>query len=488
MLHFVPASTATPSSSPGRAKAAEIPPPADSSNVEVLLHAEGALSRFAASTNETVQCDLPLIRLGQQFITLAIAETRADLVAARLDVDTTVPVRDDEALRAAGARADEAAARVTPLVNAIFRTPARGLAGLFVKAAAARWCNGGSFMAERTPTSDADNNAVAGSIVDDLLAMAGEPVSCQPSQAVAGRGEISADPVFAAIERHRDAVEYFDVLYAQIDEIERAASYSDPRPSALVSWHNYGAISGIELDRARDYFLAAPNPNQAQIAREYRQKKAEFRSLQMAQRRWDKKHGTIDLRRRAEACRRKCTTAEQLLENCEPTTIAGAAALAEYAQADLEIGGAKWPIDALRTVARTLKRFAPSPRLADAASASADAADPVFAAIECHRATLAELENIGDAGDPAVLAQQPHFKAADDAERTAALQLTGVQPTTMAGAIALLRWVYEYFEHGGIDWPVTIDGAERPVPWTTHMLRRAADNLDQIERALAAAA
>lgn len=372
MLHVVPASTASRSYSRGRAKAADLP------STEALLQVGATLARIVGSNDETAQPDLAIIDLGRQFIPLAIAEDRATLIFFRLDEDAN-NTSTNEAWRAAHARVNEATARVEPLANAILRTRARGLAGLIVKAAVALWCN----VDLGDPTADVEqvtNISMGISIVRDLLAIAegmtspSKPAGQARAPAGGGAGN-SDDGVFAAIERHRQAEKGLDALFAQIDEIEGAAFKSDPRPDALVSWRNYDLIGGTEIERARDEFLAAPNANRAQITREYRQKKAEFRALQIAQRRWDKKHGASDLRRRAEACRRKYTAAEQLLEYCEPTTIAGAAALAEYAHADLKIGGKEWPIGALRMVAQALKRFAPSPRLADTTTPPAVASD-----------------------------------------------------------------------------------------------------------------
>jgi hypothetical protein len=70
--------------------------------------------------------------------------------------------------------------------------------------------------------------------------------------------------------------------------------------------------------------------------------------------------------------------------------------------------------------------------------------DPIFAAIERHRATWAELNTrcsaLSDAGTPEAEAELDRIM---DADGEAAGELAGTEPMTLAGAIALLRYVAE---------------------------------------------
>jgi hypothetical protein len=100
-------------------------------------------------------------------------------------------------------------------------------------------------------------------------------------------------------------------------------------------------------------------------------------------------------------------------------------------------------------------------------------ADPIFAAIERHKAAYrlssecsmrgANYPDFGDGHDPVVHKQIHDAEAAaTKADKKAAFALTTTQPTTMAGVLALMRYV-EDFNAGAFvleDW-----GASRPFFW-----------------------
>ena len=103
-----------------------------------------------------------------------------------------------------------------------------------------------------------------------------------------------------------------------------------------------------------------------------------------------------------------------------------------------------------------------------AAFASATAAvDPIYAAIEAHRTANFEFhddENIVDEDHPQY---EDEMWRLSDATEAAAVNLCDVQPTTIAGAIALLNYYAEVMvSHDGEDWPVELedkqDGVEKP--------------------------
>jgi hypothetical protein len=102
-----------------------------------------------------------------------------------------------------------------------------------------------------------------------------------------------------------------------------------------------------------------------------------------------------------------------------------------------------------------------------AAFASASAAvDPIYAAIAAHR-----IANLEFHGENSVNEDHPQYEnemeRLSDADNAAAVNLCDVQPTTVAGAIALLNYYAEVtVSHDGEDWPVEIedkqDGVEKP--------------------------
>jgi hypothetical protein len=101
------------------------------------------------------------------------------------------------------------------------------------------------------------------------------------------------------------------------------------------------------------------------------------------------------------------------------------------------------------------------------ASASA-AVDPIYAAIEAHRTANFEFhddENLVDEEHPQY---DKEMQRLYDATKAAAVNLCDVQPTTIAGAIALLNYYAEVTtSHGvnGEDWPEREDkrdGIEKP--------------------------
>jgi hypothetical protein len=105
--------------------------------------------------------------------------------------------------------------------------------------------------------------------------------------------------------------------------------------------------------------------------------------------------------------------------------------------------------------------------------------DPIFAAIEAHRAAWAALEKgckwLDDESTPETEAE---FDRLNDAVEEAACTLVDTQPTTMAGAVALLRHAAEHEGMGD-----TFEGLEdeddgKMKPWSYFMHRTLADALE----------
>jgi hypothetical protein len=113
------------------------------------------------------------------------------------------------------------------------------------------------------------------------------------------------------------------------------------------------------------------------------------------------------------------------------------------------------------------------------------AVDPIYAAIAAHRTANLEFhddENIVDEDHPQY---ENEMWRLSDATEAAAVNLCDVQPTTIAGAIALLNYYAEVTtSHGvnGEDWPVERedkqDGIEKPFDYfLTRNVARALGNI-----------
>jgi hypothetical protein len=115
-------------------------------------------------------------------------------------------------------------------------------------------------------------------------------------------------------------------------------------------------------------------------------------------------------------------------------------------------------------------------------AAAAPMPDPIFAAIEAHRAAWAALEKdcsqLSDEGTPEAEAE---FYRLNDAVEVAVCTLVATQPTTMAGAVVLLRHVAEHEDKGD-----TVDCFEdeddgKTKPWSYFMHQTLADALEEMK-------
>jgi hypothetical protein len=105
--------------------------------------------------------------------------------------------------------------------------------------------------------------------------------------------------------------------------------------------------------------------------------------------------------------------------------------------------------------------------------------DPIFAAIEAHRAAWAALEKgcerLDDESTPETEAE---FDRLNDAAEEAACTLADTQPTSVAGAVALLRHAAEYED--------TFESLEdeddgKMKPWSYFMHRTLAAALEEMK-------
>jgi len=193
-----------------------------------------------------------------------------------------------------------------------------------------------------------------------LAAVASLPALAVPIVTSAAAGP---DPIFAAIEKHRQIWAEHGAVYNQIDQAEwkiREGKIDKHRPYGLVAWRNYSHIGGSEIDRVREEFLEQAVADRETIEREYREKKAEHRAALRAEREWDRRNGLAPLRVRLNRLGRAGRTAEQALSEIAPTSVAGAAALVDYVRRDIEdfADDDRWYVAALANVAEGLKVIA----------------------------------------------------------------------------------------------------------------------------------
>ena len=87
-------------------------------------------------------------------------------------------------------------------------------------------------------------------------------VATVPAVAIAPRiAAAGPDPIFAAIEKLQRLNAEEDAVSIDIDRAEEAIRRKLPpyphgyRPSGLIEWRSYSAISGDEIDRAREEFI-----------------------------------------------------------------------------------------------------------------------------------------------------------------------------------------------------------------------------------------
>jgi hypothetical protein len=182
----------------------------------------------------------------------------------------------------------------------------------------------------------------------------------RPSPAPTARP--AADPIFAAIEKHRKLLKAWNALYDALDRAEtKAEKKHGQRPGSLVAWRNYSAIGGSAIEDRREEFLNLPGIDPKKIEKEYRAAKARERAGRRAERAWDKRAGIaaqrLELDRAMSAERRAAIRMAQI----RPHTPVGAAALLTYTKADMEGGKIDWHEIALNTAINTLASWGKAP-------------------------------------------------------------------------------------------------------------------------------
>lgn len=189
----------------------------------------------------------------------------------------------------------------------------------------------------------------------EMVALSSEVTLAARFPGEAGTNE--PDPVFTLIETHEQLELELNNLDEKLDLLE--SEVEEPRPFPLVAWRRYSAIGGSEIDNAREEFLNQMNFASNIIEAEYKSKKLEERRARQKLARWEQRHGIAPLRTEQNALARRCRQAAEALGRIRPATIAGTAALVEYARKHLVDSGGEldWPINALATAVASLNEI-----------------------------------------------------------------------------------------------------------------------------------
>jgi hypothetical protein len=187
--------------------------------------------------------------------------------------------------------------------------------------------------------------------------MAGAAVAAVALPAVAAP-VLELDPIFVAIEKHKQLSAAANELLCRIADLQDTASRNDRRPIALVTWRNYH-IGGSEIEARRKEFLAEPGANPKTIEREYRKVKAAYRAKLRAEAAWNDRHGITPLRMQSRRLWEQVNEAECELSSIRPTTAAGMGALVAYARAEIVEyqDFESWGFEALASVAAALGKM-----------------------------------------------------------------------------------------------------------------------------------
>jgi hypothetical protein len=114
-------------------------------------------------------------------------------------------------------------------------------------------------------------------------------------------GPKDTDPIFGEIEKFRKLFKAWLRQFRALDNAEhKARKKHGQRLIPLIAWRNYSAISGSEIDNAREKFLALPAIDPKKIEAEYRDAKARERASIRAEHAWDRRAGLAKQRSECE--------------------------------------------------------------------------------------------------------------------------------------------------------------------------------------------
>jgi hypothetical protein len=157
------------------------------------------------------------------------------------------------------------------------------------------------------------------------------------------RGPV-VDPIFALIAEHERLSEEKLRLYLELDDAKyQARQMHGMRPYSLIGWRHWSAISGYEIENARDELLLRPGADSEQIEREYQDAKERLVAAERAGVEWDRRTGIAALRQQYELIGSATNAAAMRMALTKPLMPAGAGALVGYARRDLGgLGPLEW--------------------------------------------------------------------------------------------------------------------------------------------------
>jgi hypothetical protein len=110
-----------------------------------------------------------------------------------------------------------------------------------------------------------------------------DSTTIKPRRSTAPTARPAADPIFAAIEKHRKLVKTWNALSNVFDLAEtKAEKKYGRRPWSLIAWRDYSAIGGSEIEDRRAEFLRLASIDPKKIEKEYLAAKARERAGQRA--------------------------------------------------------------------------------------------------------------------------------------------------------------------------------------------------------------
>ena len=172
------------------------------------------------------------------------------------------------------------------------------------------------------------------------------------------------DPIFTAIEAHKEAYRTWSKINTELDRKEHTAwKQIGHRPIELIIWRNYH-IGQEEIKIRRDAFLDARVASPRLIRAEYRDALDRYRTQCRKAAAWDRRAGLARLRREHDRLLKEEWIVGWKLGRTEPTTPGGAGAMLEYIEVqsrDTDLSG--WYREGVLTVVKVLKAMRCQPAL-----------------------------------------------------------------------------------------------------------------------------
>jgi hypothetical protein len=171
------------------------------------------------------------------------------------------------------------------------------------------------------------------------------------------------DPIYAAIQAHKEAFQNCSKLSDELERKEHAAEKKiGPRPSEGVTWRDYHVFP-LELKIRRDQFIRwhRANPKFHQntpklIRAEYRDAVKRSHAQCRKASAWDRRAGVAALRKETDAALQREMKIGTRLGQTKPATPSGAAAVLRYIEVesrDTDMSG--WYRETLMTTAKALQ-------------------------------------------------------------------------------------------------------------------------------------